>query len=141
MIIALALLQVEVVFLLILVVVFIIAGLLFVGVFIRALRRNPNRPGGRGGQEGLRPAYQERSVVGSYLDKDEIRKMLLESPAYRDQPLTDEELEAFVDNLYVNQRQLLKEYLSAELRQELMRMQNRGEVEYDPETDSYRRLK
>ncbi len=79
--------------------------------------------------------------MGSYLDKDDIRKMLLESPAYQDSLLSDEELEAVVDNLYVNQRQLLKEYLSAELRQELMRMQNRGEVEYDPETDSYRRLK
>jgi hypothetical protein len=79
--------------------------------------------------------------VGSYLDKDEIRKILLESPAYRDKPLTNEELEAVVDNFYANQRQILKEYLSAELRQELMRMQNRGEIEYDPETDRYRRLK
>ena len=79
--------------------------------------------------------------MGSYLDKDEIRKILLESPAYWDQPLTDVELEAVVDNFYANQRQILKEYLSAELRQELMRMQNRGEIEYDPETDRYRRLK
>ena len=51
MIISLALLQVEIVFLLILVVVFVVTGLLFVGVFISAVTRDPNRPGGREEQE------------------------------------------------------------------------------------------
>jgi hypothetical protein len=59
-IIALALLQVEVVFLLILVVVFIIAGVLFVGVFITALGRNPNRLESGGGRERQERESEER---------------------------------------------------------------------------------
>jgi hypothetical protein len=46
-IIALALLQIEIVFLLALVVIFVIVGLLFAAVFIRAVGRDPNRPEGR----------------------------------------------------------------------------------------------
>ncbi len=60
MIIASTFLQVETVFLLILVVVFVIAGLLFIGVFIRALERNPNRPGGRVGREQQERESEER---------------------------------------------------------------------------------
>jgi hypothetical protein len=57
---ALALLQIEVVFLLILVVVFLIAGLLFVGIFVRAVGQDPNRPGGRGGREQQERENEER---------------------------------------------------------------------------------
>ena len=42
---ALALLQIEIVFLLVLIVVFVIVGLLLVVVFIRAAGRDPNSPG------------------------------------------------------------------------------------------------
>ena len=60
MIISLALLQVEIVFLLILVVVFVVAGLLFVGVFISAVTRDPNRPGGGGEREQQERESEER---------------------------------------------------------------------------------
>ena len=60
MITALALLQIEVVFLLILVVVFVLAGLLFVGIFIRAVGQDPNHPGGRGGREQQERENEER---------------------------------------------------------------------------------
>ncbi|HZY57659.1 MAG TPA: hypothetical protein VFE09_07670 [Rubrobacteraceae bacterium] len=60
MIISLALLQIEVVFLLILVVVLVIAGLLFVGVFISAVRRDLNRPGGGEGRERQERESEER---------------------------------------------------------------------------------
>ncbi len=60
MIISLALLQVEIVFLLILVVVFVVAGLLFVGAFISAVTRNPNRPGGGEGRERQERESEER---------------------------------------------------------------------------------
>ena len=65
MIITLALLQIEVVFLLILVVVFVIAGLLFVGVFIRAVGWDSNRPPeGGGGRERQEHESEERSGGG-----------------------------------------------------------------------------
>ena len=56
-----ALLQIEIVFLLILVVVFVIAGLLFVGIFISVIGRDPNRPGGgEGGRERQEREDEER---------------------------------------------------------------------------------
>ena len=55
-----ALLQIEIVFLLILVVVFVIAGLLFVGIFIRAVGQDPNHPGGREEREQQERENEER---------------------------------------------------------------------------------
>jgi hypothetical protein len=79
--------------------------------------------------------------VGSYLGKDEIRELVQQNPEYKDGRLSKDEFEEIVEKLYSDQDTLVEEYLKAEVRRELMRMAARGEVEYDPDLDAWRKAR
>jgi hypothetical protein len=67
--IAVALLQLEVVFLIILVLFFVVAGLVLAGAFVAAARRNPHRPGVREGEGRREREDEERRKKGTRPDQ------------------------------------------------------------------------
>ncbi len=76
----------------------------------------------------------------SSLDKPRIREMIRGLPEYKDGRLTDEQVDDIVEDMHAKQEQLREEYIKAELRRELIKMVNRGLMEYDAETDRSRRI-
>jgi ribosomal protein S13 len=74
------------------------------------------------------------------LTKDQIREKIRVQPDVRAAQLSEDEIEEMADYVYAQQGELVREYIEAEIRRELIRMVAKGEAEYDPETDSYRRI-
>ena len=74
------------------------------------------------------------------LTKTDIREMIREEPVVRAAQMSEDEIEEMADTLYGQQEELVRESVVAGVRRELIRMEAKGEVEYDPESDSYRRL-
>jgi hypothetical protein len=78
--------------------------------------------------------------VKGELTKDQIREKIRARPDVWAAQLSEDEIEEMVDSFYAQQEELFREYIEAEIRRGLIRMVARGEAEYDPETDSYRRI-
>ena len=71
-------------------------------------------------------------------DKTRIWEMVREYPEYKDGRLTEDQAAQIVEELHANKEEILADFLKGEIQRELVRMMNRGEVEYDPETERYR---
>ena len=83
------------------------------------------------------PAPYERRGIES-LSRDQIREMVRQQPAYQEGHISDEQAEEIVEEFFERQEELLEEFVKAEVHRELIRMLNRGELEYDPEAGTYR---
>jgi hypothetical protein len=107
------------------------------------LFQNSNRPAvrylpGRGilyyGEP--RPTAERRDVTR--LSRDQLREMVRQQPDYQKGHISDEQAEEIVEDLFERQEELFEEFVKAEAQRELIRMVNRGELEYDPEDGTYR---
>jgi hypothetical protein len=81
-----------------------------------------------------------RRIVKGKLTKTDIRETIREQPIVRAARMSEDEIEEMADTFYAQQEEFFRESIVAEIRRELIRMEAKGEVEYDPESDSYRRL-
>ncbi len=72
------------------------------------------------------------------IDREEkLFPALRNDPEFRD--ATDQEIWAAVRHVVENEEEIVEAEVKAMVNREVIRMVNKGELEYDPETDRYRR--
>lgn len=70
--------------------------------------------------------------------KERFWEMVRECPEYKSGELAEEQAQGIVDRLHADQEQIIEDATKAEIRRTLIEMTNKGQVDYDPETDTYR---
>jgi hypothetical protein len=76
--------------------------------------------------------------VKGELTRDEIREMIREQPEFREGRLSEEQVEEVVADIHSRQEEIVRAEVYAFTARELIRLVNKGEAEYDPETETYR---
>lgn len=64
--------------------------------------------------------------------KERIRRLVREYPEYKDGRLTEKKAEEIVHDLHAHQEDIVKDFLKAEIRQKMVRMDHKGEVAEGP---------
>jgi len=72
------------------------------------------------------------------LSRDKIREMVRQQPEYQEGHISDEQAAEIVEELFERQEELFEEFVKAEVHRELIQMVDRGELEYDAESGTYR---
>ena len=67
--------------------------------------------------------------------KERFWEMVREYPEYKSGELTEEQARGIVDRLHADQEQIIEDATKAEIRRTLIEMVNKGQADYDPETD------